>query len=94
MKLLKQYEHVLVDLQMTALGLSLGAHHIDEVIIPLFPFTALLLRASADLYDSVIQPVTVKSGCTYHILHLPHVKQVLGYILLPQFFLNEHIKVL
>ena len=93
MEILQQYQNVLIDLEMTLESLTLGTHHLNQFIIPLFPLTAFIVTASANLNDGIIQPVTVKPCSTYHVLNLPHVEQVFGYILLSKLFLNKHLTV-
>lgn len=75
-------QHIAVELQMTFLGDFLAAHHVDKRLIPLGELLFLrVIELSLRVYDILADSVDIEAISTDKVLDLPHIKQILGYIL-------------
>ena len=76
---LKLLQYDVVYLQVSARAAALAVHHTHQIAVPVYEF-GLLLRRVAELFDVFALDASQRTVvCTYDILYLPHIKQVLGY---------------
>lgn len=89
MQLREVLDDVAVDLQVSLLDHPLGAHHVAQVAVPLLERRPLVFGIAVD--DLRAQAVDVAPVGAYQVLHLPHVQQIFGNVLLFQLFGNIHV---
>ena len=72
-----------VDLQMTFLAATFLVHHPHKVAIPVGHFLFLLVVIVELAYIFTAYAPQVAAISAYDVFNLPHIKQILGYALLP-----------
>ena len=85
------FDDVAIDLQMAVLHLSLFAHHVAEVGVPLFLFYPSVGWEVELREIAFAQAVDVALVGAEDVFDLPHVEQVFGAVLVLKLSCDEHI---
>ena len=80
MKVGQLYDHILVELKMSAFLNILTAHHVNQRLIP-FSHFFLLGRVKLKLVNDIFfDLLNVKAIGTDNIFDLPHIQQIFRYV--------------
>lgn len=91
MKVGEPHQDVLIDLDVSFLRHSLTPHHLNQVLIP-FHHLGMGIRVEVEVGDVVgFQLIYIEMVGTYKVLHLPHIEEVFGDVLLFELLTDEHI---
>lgn len=85
------FDDVAIDLQVAVLHLSLFAHHVAEMGVPLFLFCPSVGREVELREIAFAQAVDVALVGAKDVFDLPHVEQVFGAVLVLKLSCDEHV---